>query len=193
VPPGSGGATGFAPSAPGGAQHAAARAAAARGAGYPPAAEPVHEVTDPGEAEKRMKGFRNFLMRGDVIVTAVGLSIALAFSGLVAAFTASIINPLVNAIQPGSSSGLGVYVRDHKKSTFINFGSFISAIIYFIIFIAVVYFLVVVPYRRIQARRGNVVFGDPPPTKTCPACLSSDLPVAASKCKYCGTDQPATA
>jgi large conductance mechanosensitive channel len=56
-----------------------------------------------------MRGFRNFLMRGDVIVTAVGLSIALAFSGLVAAFTASIINPLVNAIQPSSSTGLGVY------------------------------------------------------------------------------------
>jgi large conductance mechanosensitive channel len=35
-----------------------------------------------------------------------------------------------------------------------------------------------------------VVFGDPPPVKTCPACLSSDLPAAASKCKYCGTDQP---
>ena len=41
------------------------------------------------------------------------------------------------------------------------------------------------------ARRGQTVFGDPTPVKTCPACLSSDLPAAASKCKYCGTDQPA--
>jgi large conductance mechanosensitive channel len=58
---------------------------------------------------------------------------------------------------------------------------------------AVVYFIIVVPYKMIQARRGQVVFGDPAPVKTCPACLSSDLPAAASKCKYCGTDQPAIA
>jgi large conductance mechanosensitive channel len=41
----------------------------------------------------------------------------------------------------------------------------------------------------IQARRGVVAFGDPPPLKTCPACLAEDLPVAASKCRYCGTEQ----
>jgi large conductance mechanosensitive channel len=57
----------------------------------------------------------------------------------------------------------------------------------------VVYFLIVVPYKMVQARRGQVVFGDPPPVKTCPACLSSDLPAAASKCKYCGTEQPPVA
>jgi large conductance mechanosensitive channel len=51
----------------------------------------------------------------------------------------------------------------------------------------------VVPYRAIQKRRGQVVFADPPALKTCPACLSDDLPAAASKCKYCGTDQPAAA
>ncbi len=49
------------------------------------------------------------------------------------------------------------------------------------------------PYKHIQARPGQVVFGDPPAVKTCPACLSSDLPAAASKCKYCGTEQPTTA
>ena len=55
------------------------------------------------------------------------------------------------------------------------------------------YWVIVVPYKRIQARRGHPVFGEPAPTKTCPACLSSDLPAAASKCKYCGTDQPLAA
>jgi len=51
-----------------------------------------------------------------------------------------------------------------------------------------------VPYKHIQARRGQVVFGDALPVKTCLACLSSDLPAAAAKCKYCGTDQaPAAA
>jgi large conductance mechanosensitive channel len=140
-----------------------------------------------------MKGFRNFLMRGDVIVVAVGLVIALAFSGLITAFTTNIINPIVSRFQGGKSLGLGVQLgAAGNTKTFINFGSFISAIIYFVIFIAVVYFLIVVPYKHGQARRGQVVFGDPAPVKTCPFCLSSDLPVAASKCKYCGTDQPTT-
>jgi large conductance mechanosensitive channel len=139
-----------------------------------------------------MKGFRNFLLRGDVIVVAVGLVVALAFSMLIAAFTTDIINPIVTRFQGGSSLGLGVQLgSDHNPKTFVDFGAFISAIIYFIIFIAVVYFLIVVPYKHVQARRGQVVFGDPAPVKTCPYCLSSDLPAAASKCKYCGTDQPA--
>jgi large conductance mechanosensitive channel len=139
-----------------------------------------------------MKGFRNFLLRGDVIVVAVGLVVALAFSMLIAAFTTDIINPIVTRFQGGSSLGLGVQLgSDHNPKTFVDFGAFISAIIYFIIFIAVVYLLIVVPYKHVQARRGQVVFGDPAPVKTCPYCLSSDLPAAASKCKYCGTDQPA--
>jgi large conductance mechanosensitive channel len=139
-----------------------------------------------------MRGFKNFLMRGDVIVVAVGLVVALAFSGLITAFTTDIIKPLINAFEP-SKSGLGTDVRSGNPATFVNFGDFISAILYFIIFVAVVYFLIVVPYKAVQARRGQPVFGDPAPVKTCPYCLSSDLPVAASKCKYCGSEQPATA
>ena len=139
-------------------------------------------------------GFKNFLMRGDVIVVAVGLVVALAFSMLITAFTTYIINPIIARAEGGSSIGLGVQLgTDHNPKTFVDFGSFISAVIYFIIFMAVVYFAIVVPYKGVQARRGQVVFGDPAPVKTCPACLSSDLPAAASKCKYCGTDQPATA
>lgn len=141
-----------------------------------------------------MKGFKNFLMRGDVIVVAVGLVVALAFSSLITAFTTYIINPIVTRFQGGKSIGLGVQLgQAGNTKTFVDFGSFISAIIYFVILIAVVYFLIVIPYKRVQARRGQVVFGDPPPVKTCPACLSSDLPAAAAKCKYCGTDQPAAA
>ena len=141
-----------------------------------------------------MRGFKNFLMRGDVIVVAVGLVVALAFSMLITVFTTSIINPIVASFESGSVNGLGVQLgKDHNPKTFVDFGSFISAIIYFIIFIAVVYFVIVVPYKHIQARHGQTVFGDAPELKTCPACLSSDLPAAASKCKYCGTDQPTVA
>jgi large conductance mechanosensitive channel len=139
-----------------------------------------------------MRGFKNFLLRGDVIVIAVGLVVALAFSMLITAFTNFIINPIVQSFEP-SKNGLGVEIRSGNAKTLVDFGSFISAIIYFVIFIAVVYFLIVVPYKHVQARRGQVVFGDPAPVKTCPYCLSDDLPAAASKCKYCGTDQPATA
>jgi large conductance mechanosensitive channel len=72
--------------------------------------------------------------------------------------------------------------------TFFNLGGFISAIIYFIVFMAVVYFLIVLPYKVVMARQGKTVFGDPPPTKTCPACLSDDLNPAATRCKHCGAD-----
>jgi large conductance mechanosensitive channel len=139
-----------------------------------------------------MRGFKNFLMRGDVIVVAVGLVVALAFSALITSFTTNIINPIIQSFTPGKQ-GLGVEIRSGNPKTLVDFGSFISAIIYFVIFMSVVYFLIVVPYKMVQARRGQVVFGDPSPVKTCPACLSTDLPAAASKCKYCGTDQPVTA
>jgi large conductance mechanosensitive channel len=145
------------------------------------------------ESEKKyMRGFKNFLMRGDVIVVAVGLVIALAFSALITSFTTNIINPIIQSFT-GGKVGLGFQIRSGNPKTVVDFGAFISAIIYFVIFMAVVYFLIVVPYKMVQARRGQVVFGDPAPVKTCPACLSTDLPAAASKCKYCGTDQPLTA
>jgi len=138
-----------------------------------------------------LKGFKNFLMRGDVIVIAVGLVVALAFSGLIKAFTDFIINPLIAAAQGGQTIGLGVQLGDKgNKSTFMDFGQFISAIIYFIVFMTVVYFLIVLPYKSIMARQGKTVFGEPTPTATCPACLSDDLPIGASKCKYCASDLP---
>ena len=139
------------------------------------------------------RGFKNFLMRGDVIVVAVGLVIALAFSNLISAFTTDIINPIVARAQGKHSVGLGWQLGSSGKTTFLDVGGLITAIIYFVIFMAVVYFVIVVPYKSIQARRGQTVFGDPAPVKTCPACLSADLPAAASKCKYCGTDQPLAA
>ena len=143
-----------------------------------------------------LKGFRNFLMRGDVITVSVGLVVALAFSNLVKAFTDSVINPLVARAQPHSSLtaslGLGWQLgKPGNKATFLDIGSFISAIIYFIVFMAVVYFFIVVPYKHIQKRRGVTVFGQEPTTKACPECLS-DIPEAAQKCKYCASEQPAS-
>jgi large conductance mechanosensitive channel len=141
-----------------------------------------------------LTGFKNFLMRGDIVVVAVGLAIALAFSALIASFTANIISPIVSRAQGSHAVGLGVQLgNDNNHATFLNIGALISSIIYFIVFMLVVYYVIVVPYRRIQAKRGITAFGPPAPVKTCPACLSSDLPKDAHKCKYCGTDQPSTA
>jgi large conductance mechanosensitive channel len=136
-----------------------------------------------------LRGFKNFLMQGNVIVAAVGLAIALAFSTLVKAFTDAVITPLVNAAGGGGTNGLGVRVNGQL----VDFGSFISALVYFIVFMAVVYFAIVVPYRAYSARRGVSVFSEPPTTKECPACLSEGLPLAAMKCRYCGTTLEATA
>jgi large conductance mechanosensitive channel len=141
------------------------------------------EEMQPERAVGLLAGFKNFLMQGDVIIIAIGLVIALAFSTLIKAFTDNIITPLVNSAGSGGTTGLGF----HINGQLVNIGAFISAVIYFIIFMLVIYFVIVVPYRSYQRRRGVTVFGDPPPAKTCPACLSEDLPVAATKCRYCGS------
>lgn len=135
-----------------------------------------------------LKGFKNFLMRSDLIIVAVGLVVALAFSTLIKAFTDSIITPLVNAAEGsgGTSAGLGWTLNGQR----IDLGAFISAIVYFIIFMLVIYFALVVPYRAYMARKGTAVFGppEPPPaTKSCSFCLSDDLPVAATKCRHCAS------
>jgi large conductance mechanosensitive channel len=131
-----------------------------------------------------LRGFKNFLMQGNVVVVAVGLVIALAFSTLVKAFTDDVITPLVNAAGGGGTSGLGFHVRGQL----VDLGAFVSAVVYFLVFVAVVYFAIVVPYRVYEQRRGRSVFGEPAPTKACPACLSGDLPLEATKCRYCGTE-----
>ena len=135
------------------------------------------------------KGFKNFLMQGDLIVIAVGLVVATAFSTLIKSFTDSIVTPLISAIESragGATTGLGWTLNGQ----FINVGAFVGAIVYFVIFMVVIYFVLVVPYRSLMARRGTTVFGapePPPPTKTCPECLSSDVPAAATKCWHCAS------
>jgi large conductance mechanosensitive channel len=132
-----------------------------------------------------IKGFKTFLMQGELIVIAVGLVVALAFSTLIKAFTDSIITPLVNAAEGGGSSSLGLGWT--MNGQFIALGTFISAIVYFIIFMAVIYFVLVVPYRAYMAKRGTAVFGAPTATKSCPECLSGGLPFGAKKCSHCAS------
>jgi large conductance mechanosensitive channel len=133
-----------------------------------------------------MKGFKNFLMQGELIVIAVGLVVALAFSTLIGAFTTNVITPLVNAAESGSAKGqaLGWTVNGQR----IDLGALISAIVYFVIFMAVIYVVLVIPYRKYMAKRGTSVFASPAVTKACPKCLSGGLPEAATRCKFCASD-----
>ncbi|MEU4092944.1 MscL family protein [Streptomyces sp. NPDC026673] len=137
-----------------------------------------------------LKGFKNFLLRGDVIIVAVGLIVALAFSTLILSFTTNVINPIIARAQGGSSPGLGWQLgRPGNGETYLDIGAFIATLIYFLIFMAVVYFVIILPYKAYQARRGLTVFDDPGPVKTCPECLSEDLPAAARRCRHCGSEQ----
>jgi large conductance mechanosensitive channel len=133
-----------------------------------------------------VKGFKSFLLQGNLIIIAVGLVVALAFSTLIAAFSTNVITPLINSLAGSKSVGLGW----HLRGQFINVGAFISAVIYFVIFMLVVYLVLVVPYRSYMRRIGETVFAPPAPppaTKTCPECLSTDLPAAAKKCLHCAS------
>src|ERR1035441_4463703 len=86
-----------------------------------------------------MKGFKSFLMQGELIVIAVGLVVALAFSTLIKAFSDNIITPLINSFAGGGASGKGLgWTLNGQR---INMGAFISAIVYFVVFMVVVYFI----------------------------------------------------
>src|SRR5215472_7613017 len=81
-----------------------------------------------------LRGFKNFLMQGDLIIIAVGLVVALAFSTLIKAFTDSVITPLVNAVAGGGAAGKGIgWTLNGQR---IDVGAFIGALIYFVIFMA---------------------------------------------------------
>jgi large conductance mechanosensitive channel len=101
-----------------------------------------------------IKGFRDFLMRGNVIDLAVGIAIGVAFTTLVGAFGAYFVNPIVAVAGGDSPRGFGFEITN--ESTFVNIGALINALIVFIVTMAVIYFAVVVPVQKLQAlRRGG--------------------------------------
>jgi large conductance mechanosensitive channel len=100
-----------------------------------------------------LKGFKDFILRGNVVDLAVAVVIGAAFATIVTAFTDSIIKPLINAITPASSPGLGVTLIAGKTSTYVDFAAVITAAINFIIVAAVIYFAIVLPVNVIQERR----------------------------------------
>ena len=133
-----------------------------------------------------LKGFRDFILRGNVMDLAVAVIIGAAFTAIVNALTANIINPLLGAIigKPNFD-----YLVAHVHGGIIEYGKFFTAIVNFLLIAAVVYFLLVLPTQYLL-KRFHPVAAAPPATKACPECLS-DIPVPAHRCKFCG--QPVAA
>lgn len=96
-----------------------------------------------------MKGFKDFLMRGNVVDLAVAVVIGTAFAAVVTQFTKSFIEPLIKLLGGGGKTGGSFSVND----VVFDWGAFVNALIYFIIVAAIIYFLVVVPINKLLAMR----------------------------------------
>jgi large conductance mechanosensitive channel len=125
-----------------------------------------------------LKGFRDFILRGNVIDLAVAVIIGAAFTSIVGALTADLINPLIAAI--GGKPDLSALTFAIHGGVF-KYGDFLNAVISFLINASVVYFFVVLPINSLLFRlRGPA----PSTTKPCPQCFG-DIPFAATRCKFC--------
>jgi large conductance mechanosensitive channel len=100
-----------------------------------------------------LKGFKEFMTRGNVIDLAVAVIIGTAFTAVVTAVVTNLINPLIAAMGGGNVNGLAVQLNDDNPKTVIDFGAIITALINFVVIAAVVYFFIVVPVKKILDRR----------------------------------------
>jgi large conductance mechanosensitive channel len=127
-----------------------------------------------------MKDFKAFLLRGNLVETAVGIVIGLAFAAVITAFVGDLITPLIAAI--GGNPDFSALSFTINKSHFL-YGAFINALITFVVIAAVIFFFVVKPVNALMARRKT----EPPvdeTTRQCPECLS-EIPIAARRCAFC--------
>jgi len=132
-----------------------------------------------------VKGFRTFLLRGNVVDLAVGVVVGVAFNNVVTALVRDLVTPLIAAIG-GKADFTSVYFT--INNSLFRVGDFINVVLSFVIVAAVVYFFVVTPYSALLARFHK----DPPPdptSKQCTECLS-DIPIAAKRCAFCAQPQP---
>ena len=133
-----------------------------------------------------MRGFRAFLLRGNVVDLAIAVVIGVAFGVVIAAFVKDLITPLIAAL--GGQPDFASLYFTVNKSKFL-YGDFIDALFAFLIIAAVVYFFVVVPYTRMVERSRKEPPADPT-TKKCTECLS-EIPKDARRCAFCASPQAA--
>jgi large conductance mechanosensitive channel len=128
-------------------------------------------------------GFKQFLLRGNVIDLAVAVVIGGAFGAVVAAFVKDLLMPLIAAIV--GAPDFSAITFSVNGSTFL-IGDFLNALISFLLVAAAVYFFVVVPVNAVVARVNRGAASPDPTVKPCPECLS-EVPIAAKRCRYCGS------
>jgi large conductance mechanosensitive channel len=133
-----------------------------------------------------LKGFRAFLLRGNVVDLAVAVVIGAAFGTIVTAFVKDLVTPLIAAIggQPNFSN-LYFTVNNSK----FLYGDFFNALIAFVLIAFVIYYFVVLPINALVARSRKEPPADPT-TKKCTECLS-EIPIGAKRCAFCAQPQPA--
>lgn len=127
-----------------------------------------------------VKGFKAFLLRGNVVDLAIAVVIGAAFGAVVTALVKDLLTPLIAAI--GGQPDFGALAFTVNNSRFL-YGDFVNAVVSFVIIAAAVYFLVMVPVNALIARSRR----QPPPdptTQKCPECLS-EIPIGARRCAYC--------
>jgi large conductance mechanosensitive channel len=129
-----------------------------------------------------LKGFRDFILRGNVLDLAVAVIIGAAFGAVINSLVADVLNPLIAAVvgKPDFSA-----IVLNVGSGHVKVGNFFNALISFVIVATTVYFVIVLPANTIMARFKKPEPAAPPATKPCPECLS-EIPIAARRCAFCG-------
>ena len=133
------------------------------------------------------KGFKEFIMRGNVIDLAVAVVIGAAFGAVVTSFVTDVLNPLIAAVV--GKPDFSAFVANVHGSD-VKYGLFLNALISFLLIAAAVYFAMVAPMNAWKARQARGQAPPDPTTKTCPACTET-IGVAARRCKWCGENQTA--
>lgn len=113
-----------------------------------------------------LKGFKEFILRGNIVDLAVAFVIGAAFSKVVSDFVGAIVTPLVSALPGSKVDGFGFSLRsgEFEKVTFINLSTIINSLIVFVATAAVVYFVLVVPNNKVKERRAlKTAKGEPDP------------------------------
>lgn len=130
-----------------------------------------------------LKGFKDFISRGNVVDLAVAVVMGAAFGAVVTALVADFITPIIAAIggQPDFSD-LSFTINGSKFA----YGHFINAVIAFVILAAAIYFLVVLPLERVLRKPDSEKDADAS-ARACPECLSS-IPAEARRCMYCTSE-----
>jgi large conductance mechanosensitive channel len=130
-----------------------------------------------------LKGFRQFILRGNVIDLAVAVVIGAAFGAMVTSFVTNILTPLIAAIvgKPDFSA-----LNFTVNGSTISYGTFLNAVIAFLLVAAAVYFFLVAPANAWKARAARNAVAPDPTTRKCPECLS-EIPIAARRCAHCAT------